>query len=221
MNEMKRVAHETQQPRPIDTIGECARTEQRSDSRVRSINQRFLSMIWYLRRCLSLFFLLPCWLPVSNATAQAEHIDEYQVKAAFIYNFIAFTNWPGNTEEVIQLCIYGKNFFGDEIAKLENKSIHGHPLRVSYISDSEKLGTCQVIFFAKSIKSDLLTILNKLQDAPILTLADSVDAIEQGVMINMHLENGKIVFEINLATARKSGLEISSRLLQLAVKVYQ
>jgi len=89
------------------------------------------------------------------------------------------------------------------------------------IRNPEKLAGCQVVFFSKSVGSSLSNLLSNLPAQPILTLADSPDAIAQGVIINMNLVNEKIVFEINLEIARKSGLDISSKLLQLAVKVYQ
>ncbi|MBK7492243.1 MAG: YfiR family protein [Nitrosomonas sp.] len=65
------------------------------------------------------------------------------------------------------------------------------------------------------------SLLTNLPSQPILTLADSPNAISHGIMINMSLVNEKIIFEINLGIVRKSGLDISSKLLQLATKVYQ
>lgn len=166
-----------------------------------------------------------CWhffcLPAPYALAQVESVIEYQVKAAFIYNFIAFTHWPEIPEQTIYLCIYGDDHFGNEIDKLEEKTVHGHQLKIKRIDNPDKLEACQVIFFSKALGKRLLDILNRLEGLPILTLADNPDAITQGVVINMQLAQEKIVFEINLSTARKSGLNINSRLLQLAVKVHQ
>lgn len=159
--------------------------------------------------------------PVSFVTAQKESSVEYQVKAAFIYNFIAFTQWPENTGQSIRLCVYGNDPFGREIDKLESRPVHGRHINVQRISDQEALNTCQVIFFSQSVDGNLRKILIALQNQPILTLADNPDAITQGVVINMSLAQEKIVFEINLDRARQSGLDISSRLLQLAVKVHQ
>lgn len=159
--------------------------------------------------------------PVSYVAAQKESSVEYQVKAAFIYNFIAFTQWPENTDQFIRLCVYGNDPFGKEIDKLENKPVHGRHIHVQRISDHEALNTCQVIFFSQAVDGNLHKILVALQHQPILTLADNPDALVQGVVINMSLAQEKIVFEINLDRARQSGLDISSKLLQLAVKVHQ
>lgn len=160
-------------------------------------------------------------LPVSQSVAMADELIEYQVKAAFIYNFIAFTHWPDSTGQTINLCIYGEDYFGKEIDKLQNRSINNRHIKITRITDPDKLKACQVIFFSKSVSRQLSNILNDLQNEPILTLADNPNATAQGVAINMSLINEKIVFEINLIKARASGLDISSKLLQLATKVHQ
>jgi len=160
-------------------------------------------------------------LPVSHSVAMADEIIEYQVKAAFIYNFIAFTHWPDSTGQTINLCIYGEDYFGQEIDKLQNRSVNNHQIKVTRIADFDQLKACQAIFFSKSVSGQLSSILNDLQNEPILTLADSPNATAQGIAINMSLSNEKIVFEINLIKIRASGLDISSKLLQLAVKVHQ
>jgi len=160
-------------------------------------------------------------LPVSHSVAMADEIIEYQVKAAFIYNFIAFTHWPDSTSQTINLCIYGEDYFDKEIDKLQNRSVNNRHIKVVRIADLDRLKMCQAIFFSKSVSSQLSSILNDLQNEPILTLADSPNATAQGIAINMRLTNDKIVFEINLAKVRGAGLDISSKLLQLAVKVHQ
>ncbi|MDE2388725.1 MAG: YfiR family protein, partial [Betaproteobacteria bacterium] len=68
-----------------------------------------------------LVFALSYGLPVAHTPAQANNTLEYQVKAAFIYNFIAFTHWPESTGGTINLCVYGEDHFGKEIDKLQNR----------------------------------------------------------------------------------------------------
>ena len=166
-----------------------------------------------------LFAISLCFgLPDSQTKAIADEIIEYQVKAAFIYNFIAFTQWPEDVNQNINLCLHGEDYFGGEIDKLQSKSVNNHKINVARINDYQKLDSCQAIFFSKSVINNLPSILNELENKPILTLADSPKATSLGVTINMGVANEKIVFEINLAVARKSGLSISSKLLQLAHK---
>jgi hypothetical protein len=178
------------------------------------------SMEHRIRRWLLVFLLMLAQLFASPVT-HADEMLEYQVKAAFIYNFIAFTQWPGSTDSAINLCLYGEDYFGNEIDKLQNKMVGARPIKVIRVSNSNQLPQCQAVFFSKSVNNNLADLINSLENYPILTLADTPNAISRGIIINMNLVNEKIVFEINLATARKSGLDISSKLLQLAAKVHQ
>lgn len=170
---------------------------------------------------LLLVFLLGYGLVMPQRSALAQPALEYQVKAAFIYNFLAFTHWPGNGAQVINLCLYGEDHFGQEIDKLQNKSVGARPIKVLRSNDPEQLKQCQAVFFSQPVNDNLTGTMRSLSGKPILTLTDHANAISNGAIINMNLIDEKIVFEINLGSARKSGLDISSKLLQLAVKVHQ
>ncbi len=158
---------------------------------------------------------------LAAASSIAGTTGEYRVKAAFIYNFLAFTQWPEHTGQTINLCIFGKNYFGDEIDVLQTKSVNHFAIKVSHLAALENAGNCQALFISKSETGHLSSILDSLQGQAILTLTDSTDASSKGVIINMHLIENKVKFEINLESARHAGLNLSARLLQLATKVYQ
>ena len=147
--------------------------------------------------------------------------DEYRVKAAFIYNFIAFTQWPESTDHSINLCIYGKDYFGHEIDLLQSRPVNEFVINVSQLTALEEARNCQVLFISKSEADHLSSTLGSLQGQAILTIADSVNAASKGVIINMNLIENKVKFEVNLQSARQVELGISARLLQLATKVYQ
>lgn len=80
---------------------------------------------------------------------------------------------------------------------------------------------CQVIFISSSAINDVKSILNYLDSKPILTIADSKDAVQHGVVLNMSVVNNKILFEANQQAALQNGLTLSARLLRLATKVYR
>jgi len=140
-------------------------------------------------------------LPISHSVAKAGGILEYQVKAAFIYNFIAFTHWRNSVGQTIGLCIYGEDYFGPEIDKLHHRSVDKRHINVLRINEFKQSKQCRVIFFSKSVDHNLASILDSLPNEPILTLADTPNALSKGVAINMNLLNEKIVFEVNLAIA--------------------
>jgi hypothetical protein len=157
----------------------------------------------------------------TETSAVTSSTDEYRVKAAFIYYFIAYTQWPDNIDKTLNLCIYGKDFFGHEIDQLQTRPVNQFAIAVSRLTDLEKVHQCQALFISKSETAYFSSILDRLQGETILTIADSTHAAKKGVNINMHLVENKVKFEINLGTARHAGLTISARLLQLATKIYQ
>lgn len=168
--------------------------------------------------------LLKAWLLlllIFTSPSSANTLDEYQVKAAFIYNFIAFTQWPYEINQPLNFCIYGEDYFGQEIDHLQIKQINSQPIHVLRFSQLEKVKVCQILFVSKSNISNLPSILAFIQGQSILTIADTPDAAIKGIMINMVLAQNRILFEINLQAVRNAKLDISSKLLQLAMKVYQ
>ena len=149
------------------------------------------------------------------------HINEYQVKAAFLYNFIAFTEWPNDIDQTVNLCIYGEDHFGHEIDKLQARAVNDNNIKVLRLTGLEESKECHVLFISKSAIDNLPNILENLQGESVLTIADSPEAASKGVIINMTLTQNKINFEVNLESAHSAKLSISSKLLQLATEVYQ
>jgi len=119
------------------------------------------------------------------------------------------------------VCIYGTDYFEHEITTLEEKTVNHLPISVLRINRPDEIKQCQTLYISHSHTKQLATILDDIKTYPVLTIADSPDAAALGVMINMHLKENKIKFEINLKSARDSGLNISPRLLQLATHVFQ
>jgi hypothetical protein len=160
--------------------------------------------------------MFSCVLPLS-----AKPVAEYQLKMAFIYNFISFTRWPTEIEQSIKLCIYGKNPFAEYIEEYQDNMVSGHQLEILQIHRLDQLNDCQVVFIAHSASENISEITNWLNGKPILTIADSTGATHQGVALNMAVDNNRITFQANLAAAQNNGLTLSSRLLSLATKVIQ
>jgi len=157
-----------------------------------------------------------------TSAAIASTQDEYRVKAAFIYNFVAFTQWPNFVElNEFNMCIYGTDYFGHEITALEEKTVNHLSISIKRINRLDEIKQCQTVYISHSHDDQLPVILDSIKTQPILTITDSPNAATLGVMINMHLVQNKVKFEINLKSARNAGLNISSRLLQLATQVYQ
>lgn len=156
-----------------------------------------------------------------GAPAWGQGLPEYRLKAAFLYNFAAFTEWPADTGSRLNLCIYGTDPFGAEIDPLNGKKLGERSLAVYRKSTPESLKSCQLVFIAAANRSQLAGVLEVLRGQPVLTVADAPGTLQQGVMLNMALAQGRITFEANLAAARSARLGLSSKLLRLATEVLQ
>jgi hypothetical protein len=151
-----------------------------------------------------------------------EPASEYQVKAAFIYNFAKFVEWPPgafpNTNSPIILGILGKNVFGNDLEKtIQDRKVNNHPFMFKNISSAEQGTNCHILFISSSEKNDFAKIVNALHNSTVLTVSETDGFIKAGGMINFTFEDTKVRFQINDEAAKKAGLKISSKLLSLAV----
>jgi hypothetical protein len=149
--------------------------------------------------------------------------SEYQIKAAFIYNFARFVEWPtqsyGAPDSPMIVGLLGENDFGDNLAQIINgKVIKGHPLQFKEFKSLAEATNCQVLFISKSEQNDFPKIITQLQGNNILTVSDGDNFIGAGGMIDLVIVDQKIRFQINDEAAKKAGLTISSKLLSLSIK---
>jgi hypothetical protein len=147
---------------------------------------------------------------------------EYQIKAAFIYNFARFVDWPtqafADATSPMTIGMLGENVFGDNLQRaISGKMIKSHPLQFKQFDSVSDATNCQVLFISSSEKSHLSRILMHLQGTCILTIGETDNFIGNGGMINLTIVDQKVRFEINNDAAKKAGLTISSKLLSLAI----
>lgn len=157
--------------------------------------------------------------------AQAPAASEYQVKAAFLYNFARFVEWPGDAlpgpTASIVLCVYGEDPFGpalDEMVK--GKSINNRDLAIHRAKNTQELKQCQVVFIDGAESKRLPEILGALQGSSVLLVGESGGFAEQGGQIQFLLEDNKVRFSINVDAVERAHLKISSKLLALAKIVH-
>lgn len=163
--------------------------------------------------------LLACSLGPASARAQA--VTEYDLKAAFLYNFALFVDWPADAppDTAFNLCILGKDPFGSALDGLEGREMKARRLAVKRLTSTRGAAECQILFLPASEEAHLTEALNALKGKPVLTVADSEGWLERGVIINMVQRQTRISFDINLDAARQNGLRVSSRLARLAGSV--
>ena len=145
---------------------------------------------------------------------------EYEIKAAYLYNFINYIDWPADALPpaggTITIGIVGENPFGEALGPLNGKQIKGRKLVVKQITDAKDMAQCQIVFISASEKQRVAELLEKIKGARILTVSEIEGFAARGGIINFISEQNKVRFEINPDAARGLGLTISSDLLKLA-----
>ncbi len=154
---------------------------------------------------------------VGNASGgHAQGISEYEVKAAFLYNFAKFVEWPDPASGSIRLCIVGDDPFGNILEEtVRGKTISEQPIEIKRLNRGDNPRSCQIAFISVSERPPR-AVLDLLQGASTLTVGESPNFAKDGGMINFVLEDKRVHFEINLAAAQRGRLKISSKLLNLA-----
>jgi hypothetical protein len=177
---------------------------------------------------------LPLWLlaavlawtltSVPSLHAQQPKPGEYQVKAAYLYNFGRFIEWPAKVADAksnsFTICVLGQDPFGSTLtATLADEAINGKNVVAKRIPGPEDALNCRILFISSSEADRLKQILSTLNDASVLTVSDLPQFSRQGGMVQFTMEGNKVRFEVNLARAEHAGLTLSSELLKVAVNV--
>jgi len=160
-------------------------------------------------------------LPTAGRAETAS--GEYNLKAAFIFNFSKFVEWPLNAfHGKGDFCIatLGRSPLDRSLAALSGRQVQGRTIVFRQVSSVEEASQCQVLFIARSELSRLDAILENLGDLPVLTIADRDDFCRRGGMLSLYQDGGRIAFEVNLHESQRCRLKVSSQLLKLARKVY-
>ena len=157
---------------------------------------------------------------VLKTQAQERRPDEYGVKAAFLFNFAKFVDWPTDAfkddQSPVYLSILGDDPFGSALNSLRDKTVRGRPLVIKCCKNIDQVTGSHILFIGPSEKGNLRSILNALKNSSILTVSETERFGQQGGMINFITVDNKIQFEINPEAAQRVKLKISSQLLKLA-----
>jgi len=170
-----------------------------------------------VRRALQ--WLVLC-LGFAGTCATAE-LPEYQVKAAFLYNFAQFVEWPPSVGGDILLCTYGDDPFGEDLDAVNGQPVGTRSMRVQRRVAEQGVDRCNVLYVSRSAIGELGALRERLAGRPVLIVTDSPGASRLGSTLNMTVVQGRVTFQANRKVARESGIDLSSRLLRLATEVIQ
>jgi uncharacterized protein DUF4154 len=146
---------------------------------------------------------------------------EYQVKAAYLFNFGQFVEWPPQAYDSpsapFVIGIVGEDPFGKVIDEaVAGERLGGHPLVVRRFRNPEDISACNILFIGRSEAGRLAETLKALQGRSVLTVTDITGPEQQGAIIVLINENNRIRMRIDVAAARANNLVISSKLLRPA-----
>jgi hypothetical protein len=169
-------------------------------------------------RCL----LTSAWVATAALGAQpSESPGEYEVKAAALYNIVAFTEWPAvafaSPSAPLIIGLFGDGPVADQLAgMIENEFWRGRPVRLKKIETLADAKDCHVLYIGRSAHTRWPSIRNRLARCPVLTVCDGDNFARQSGMVELTIDRKRLRLIINVAAARAAGLGISSKVLRLA-----
>lgn len=152
--------------------------------------------------------------------AQTDGAGEAQLKAAFVYNFARFVEWPAasfnDAGDRLQLCVAGQGPVARLLPELEGRTAQGRELQVRSISSTTEAKACHMIFVSGVGEPRVADVLQVARGLAVLTVSDVSGFADAGGVIGLVRVDDRLQFEINLIAARARGLKVSAHLLKLA-----
>ncbi len=152
---------------------------------------------------------LLCYLPQSYA--ESLPIDEYKIKAGYLFNFTKFITWSEGNSETFNICIVGNDPFGESIDPIEQRTAFNQPIKLFRLTAISKEQHCHIVYIGTGVNAKSSGSNNK----NMLTVGEEATFIAQGGMIAFVKRQDKIKLQINLKCLQKSGLKISAKLLEV------
>ncbi len=199
----------------------AGRCEVRARERGATPPVRLCTLRLLVGRVLALILIVAVSLIGSALRGTAQSSGEYEIKAAFLYNFAKFVEWPAEAfvdpQAPFVLGVVGEDPFGSVLAQtVGGKTVNGRQLMVRRFKHGEDLRGCHILFVSSSEKKHLAQILESLKGSSVLTVGETDRFAQFGGAVNFILEANKVRFEINVDAAARARLKLSSKLLALA-----
>ncbi|OFW12924.1 MAG: hypothetical protein A3F70_18960 [Acidobacteria bacterium RIFCSPLOWO2_12_FULL_67_14] len=172
------------------------------------------------RLALACVWLLVPPLALQAAPLEAGRLDESQLKAPFLYNFVKFVQWPASAERTtgeVVICVVGRDPLYEVLeAVVKDKSVNGRALIGRQLRDEDDSRACHIVFISAFEMRRTAEIVERVRGAGVLTVGDTVHFLREGGIIQFLIESDRLRFQINAAAANQAGFKISSQLLSLA-----
>ena len=166
--------------------------------------------------------LLLCCLCIFSVQAAVPVVaPEYKIKAAFLFQFSRFVEWPAaafaSSDAPLTICVLGSNPFGSALQEISaGELVYTHPLIVQHRDDVADLGSCHIVFVSGAEQDVARRALQRLSGKSVLTVSDGSDFTRRGGIIGLVTVNGKVTLQVNRSSADAAQLKISAKLLRVA-----
>jgi hypothetical protein len=158
--------------------------------------------------------------PLVQAQRQAA---EPELKAAILVNMLLFVDWPSNAKQAndrLTLCYLEASPITTALDSLSGKLLKGKPLQVQTVTSSTT-SSCHALYLSPWDSNRLAEVVANSRANAVLLIGDSPEFFQHGVMLNLAVDDGRVVFDIDLRSARQAGFTLSSKVMRLARKVVE
>ena len=151
----------------------------------------------------------------------ADYSEEDAVKAAFIFHFAQFVDWPAGRPETITIGVLGEDPFNGALESIDGKTVNGRSIRITEVLSSDQaINDVQVLIVGWSDENAVASVLASAANRPILTIVDLDMFKIEGAIISLFRKGTRQKFGVDRRAANQAGLTLSSQLLQIATVVY-
>lgn len=172
-----------------------------------------------LRRLTRTLAILAASLTLAVAPVAGEVTTEAQLKAAYLVNFLKYVEWPGARAGSVNLCLFGRDSLGPQLAAYEGRQIGGRELHIRKVSSPEQLADCHELFIPDTEEARFAAVMRWVDKQPILTVSDAENFTRDGGAIALIRADGRLQFDINADALARAGLRGSPQMLRLARQI--
>ena len=166
-------------------------------------------------------------LALASAGVRADtdaSVGEYRLKAAFLFKFLGFVEWPAavleRPDSPFVIGVLGAKTMGDELAQtVSGRQVAGHPVQVRVLGRADSTAGLQVLFIGRAEGARMAAVVTAADGQPLLVVTESEAGLAAGSAINFVVVDDKVRFDIALRAVERAGLKISARLLAVARNV--
>lgn len=158
---------------------------------------------------------------IASEVSYAGSLQEYELKALYLYNFSTFVHWPDKpdqSDKPFTYCLADEGDVEKALHKLiDDEQINGQPITLTIINDNIALSNCNILYLENMEIGKSLNMVRNLQNQPVMTVSDLQEFTHQGGMVSLSRQGRKLKIFINMDRVRSSGLQFDSKLLHLSI----